>query len=118
MDEQYYRQRIKNTIVLLKDGHSFKVGDLTFSCLDNKRFLVTGWTVNHVLENITKQSALNELREIKDIFKNMVLTSPELADFISKLGIEYKLALDYGMGGLEICSETNGQIIWLDELKN
>ena len=47
----------------------------------------------------------------------MISASSELADFISNRQIEYCLGYDYGMGGLEIGCETNGQIKWTTELK-
>jgi hypothetical protein len=50
MNEQELIQRINSAIVLLTDGHTFKVGDLTFSCRDKKHFSVTGWTVKNDLK--------------------------------------------------------------------
>jgi len=118
MNEQELKHRIKNAIVLLKDGHPFRVGDLTFNCRDSDKFSVTGWIIENDLKNITKTIALNELTEIKELFNAMITTSTELTDFIKGRQVEYHLGYDYGMGGLEICSEINGQIKWTTELND
>jgi succinate dehydrogenase/fumarate reductase flavoprotein subunit len=112
MNEEELRHRIKNAIVLLADGHTFKVGDLTFGCQNKNHFSVTGWTVKNDLKNITKETALTELSETKELFIKMISFSPELAEFLNGREIEYCLGFDYGMGGLEICTETNGQLKW------
>lgn len=117
MNKEELRHRIKSAVVLLKDGHIFKVGELTFSSRGENQFSVTGWTIKNDLKNITKETALTELAETKELFGKMISASSELADFISNRQIEYCLGYDYGMGGLEICSETNGQIKWTTELK-
>lgn len=116
MNEQELIQRIKSAVVLLTDGHTFNVGDLTFSCRDKKHFSVTGWTMKNDLKNITKTTALIELNEIKELFTKMTAVSNELADFIQGRQVEYSLGYDYGMGGLEICSEIDGEIKWKTEL--
>jgi len=117
MNEEELIYRIKSAIVLLTDGHPFKVGDLTFSSRGKNQFSVTGWTIKSDLKNITKKTAVKELTETKELFRKMISVSSELADFIKNRQIEYCLGFDYGMGGLEICSETNGQIKWTTELK-
>jgi hypothetical protein len=118
MNEIELKHRINNAILLLTDGHPFRVGNLTFSCKNNKQFSVTGWTLKNDLKKITKTIALNELTETKELFNKMTSTSKELADFIIGRQVEYHLGYDYGMGGLEICSEINGQIKWPAELND
>jgi hypothetical protein len=117
MNEEELNHRIKNAIVLLQNGHHFKVGDLTFRCKERKHISVTGWTVCNELKNLSKDKALTELNETKDLFNKMIASSQELADFIKNRQVEYSLGYDYGMGGLEICNEINGQIKWITELE-
>jgi hypothetical protein len=117
MNEEELKHRLKTAIILLTDGHSFKVGDLTFSSNYSNHLLITGWTLSNGLENVTKEKALTELNEIKELFKQMLAVSPELADFIKNREIEYCLGYEYGMGGLEICNETNGKIKWTTTLE-
>ncbi|UEG51283.1 hypothetical protein LK994_07345 [Ferruginibacter lapsinanis] len=118
MDTEELKHRINNALILLADGHSLKVGDLTFGCRDKTNFSVSGWTNNILLENVTRQSALTELNDIKSLFSKMVDTSNELADFIKNKQIIYYLGYDYGMGSIGICNKKNGQLKWETELRD
>lgn len=116
MNEEELKHRIRNALVILQERNSFKVGDLTFSATCKSTFSVTGWTVKNELKSITKRSALNELNEIKSLFNKMVRVSAELSEFINQRQIEFNLSYDYGMGGIGICSETDGKIKWETEI--
>jgi len=117
MTEQELKHRIRNALLILQGGNSFKVGDLTFSTTDKGSISVAGWTVKNELKSITKRSALSELNEIKSLFNKMVQVSNELSDFINQRQIEFILGYDYGMGAIRICSEIDGQIKWETEIK-
>ena len=109
--------RVNNAIILLTEGHTLKIGDLTFDAKDEHHFSVTGWTLCNDIKNLTKQSALDEINETKTLFNKMISVSPKLTNFIKDRQIKYSLGYDYGMGGIEICNETNGQIKWTIELE-
>ena len=115
--ENELKHRIKNAIILLTEGHPFKVGDLTFGITKGQDFTVTGWTLCNDLKNLTKQKALTELNETKSLFKEMASISPELTDFLKDKNVKYSLGFDYGMGGLEICNEAYGKIKWTTSLE-
>ena len=117
MKTEDLQNRIKTALILLADGHSLNVGDLTFGCKDKKHFTVSGWTSNILLENVTQQSALTNLKDIKSLFSKMVDTSSELSEYIKDKVIEYYLGYDYGLGGIGICYEKNGHVIWETDLK-
>ena len=117
MDKEELKNRIKNTIVLLGEGHHIQVGNLTLSSKGKSLLTVEGWTNNNYLENVTKQSALAELKDIKDLFLKMVDASSDLADFIQKKQIEYSLGYDYGMGSIAICRDKDEKIFWETDLK-
>lgn len=68
MNAEELHHRIKNVIILLADGHSLKVGDLTFACTGKNHFSVTGWTLKNDLMNVTKQSAFNRISRHKNAF--------------------------------------------------
>lgn len=102
---------------MLEDGHPFKVGDLTWGCSNDRHFSVTGWTLCKDLKNLTKHKALIELNETKTLFNKMTSVSSDLTEFIKDRQVQYSLGYDYGMGGLEICNEMNGQIQWTIELE-
>lgn len=108
--------RIKTAVEFLKDGQSFKVGDLRLGVEKPGNVYVTGWTTYNNLENLTKQIALKELQEIKHLFQKMVDISPELKEFIEDKSIEFNLAFDYGQGAIGVCSEKEGKIIWEADL--
>ena len=116
MNRTELQQRIKNALQIITEGHYYKVGELTFSCIENEHFAVTGWTISNDLKNITQKSALNELHEIKNQFYEMTIVSSELDNFIKGKEIEYRLGYDYGNGSILICSEFNGQLKWNIEL--
>ncbi|MES1181747.1 MAG: hypothetical protein ABUL44_03035 [Flavobacterium sp.] len=103
--------RVKTALALLPDGHTMQVGDLSLCCSDNAHFTVKGWTI-HNLENVTQQTSLTELEEIKSLFAKMVIASNDLADFIKDKQIEYYLGYDDGKGSIGICKEVNEQIKW------
>ena len=117
MTESEIKHRVKNAIILLTDGHPLKVGDLTFAVKDKTHFSVIGWTIRNDLKILTKEKALAELNEIKELFNKFLYISPELKNFIKDRKVEYCLSYDYGMGSIEICREVDGQIKWIITLE-
>lgn len=105
-------ERIKTAMEFLKDGKSFKVGDLRLGMDDGSHMYVTGWSQYSNIENLTKHQALRELEEIKILFQRMIDVSQELKEFIRDKIIKYNLAFDYGMGAIGICSELEGIVKW------
>lgn len=118
MNEKELTDRIKNAIILLSDGHPFKVGNLTFGCDNQNNFFVSGWVESYELKNISKTRALNELSETKQLFSKMLAVSTDLKKFIEDRNVEYSLCYNYGMGSLELCREKNGNIEWTTELND
>jgi hypothetical protein len=109
---------LENIGQLLKDNHSFKVGDLTLGFIDNRKLTVIGWTNFVSLKNLTKKQALIELNEIKDLFRLMLKSSKQLADFAESKTIKYILNYDdAGKCGIEICSEENARTSWQVQLR-
>ncbi|MFK5880023.1 MAG: hypothetical protein QM478_11095 [Flavobacteriaceae bacterium] len=116
MTESELTNRIKNALIILKDGNPFNVGELLFLCENIKIFSITGWSTKTDLNNLTQEFAINELEEIKSVFNKMTSVSTELNEFIKNRQIIYHLNYDSGKGGIEICTETNGQLKWNVEL--
>ncbi|HEX6171523.1 MAG TPA: hypothetical protein VFZ33_17680 [Chitinophagaceae bacterium] len=116
MEKEDLELRIKDAIVLLADGRSINVGDLTFGSKNKNHLSVTGWTRTSDFESVTKVSALHELDEIKDLFKRMTSASKILSDFIANKEIEFHLGYDYRMGAIGICTELNGELKWETDL--
>jgi hypothetical protein len=110
--------RIKTAVDFLKDGQAFKLGDLTLGITDNGAMYVTGWTHYLNIENLTRDIALTELKEIKELFERMTHYSPELKTFTVDKVVKYNLAYDdSGKVGIGICEEVNGQLTWTMDLK-
>jgi hypothetical protein len=110
--------RIKIAVELLKEGRSFKVGDLRLGMNGSNILTVTGWSQYLNFFNLTKNTSLNELAEIKDIFSNIVNISNDLKVFIAGKSIEYILCYDDGgKASIDICSERNGVVKWRIDLK-
>ena len=112
MNEEQIKHRINNALTLLKEGNSFNVGDLLFESFSINQFSVTGWSISNNLNNITKQSAIIELSEIKSLFEKMIIISPELSTFLKNKLIKYHLNFDTGKASINICSEIAGKINW------
>jgi len=112
------KERIKTAVEFLRDGQSFKVGNLRLGMNSTHEMYVTGWSHYLNIANLTKHKALKELDEIKNLFGQMLQSSEELKRFILDKQITYNLAFDYGMGAIGICSEKNGKVEWETELKS
>jgi len=106
------RNKIRTAIEFLKDGQSFKVGELRFE-INEGAVQVIGWSQYINLQNVTKAKALDELEEIKALFFEMKKASPELQDFIKEKSVKFSLYFDdYGKTSIEICTERDGIFIW------
>lgn len=116
MNQTDLQQRIRNALIIITDNKPFKVGDLIFNSKDDNHIEVIGLTVKNTIESLTNEFVLIELQEIKTLFSKMVNISIDLESFIKNRQIKYSLIFNYGMGSLEICSETNGIVEWQMEL--
>ncbi|MDO3695987.1 hypothetical protein QVZ41_14135 [Wenyingzhuangia sp. chi5] len=116
MTEEHVKHRINNALTLLKEGNRFTVGELLFESISINEFSVTGWSINNNLNNISKQSAISELNEIKSLFEKMIIISPELSAFLKNKLIKYHLNFDTGKASIKICSEISGKIKWKIEI--
>ena len=110
------QQRIKNALIIISENKPFKVGDLIFNSKDDNHIEIIGLTVKNTIESLKTEFVLEELEEIKMLFLKMVNISTELQSFIQNRQIKYSLIYEYGMGSLEICSESNGIVEWQMEL--
>lgn len=112
-------EKIKNTIKLIKEGFPLcRIGDLYFSLKDQHQLHITDNSSYLHLEYITKQIALQELDEIKNIFIKIVNYSDDIKLFIENKKIVFNL--DYDDGGktsIKVCSEQDGIITWHIDLE-
>lgn len=118
MKNEEFHHRIKNAIILLEEGHPYKVGELILHCQNSNQISITGWSQKTNIKYLTIENAQNELKEIKEVFTRMSLDSVQLFDFLKGRELEYYLCFDdYGKAGIEICSEINGITEWKILLK-
>ncbi|MDX2047799.1 MAG: hypothetical protein SFU87_13495 [Chitinophagaceae bacterium] len=109
--------RIQIALDFLKEGKPFTVCDLRLEIDSYNTLVVTGWSHFLNFANLTKNSCLSELREIKDAFSKMVNSSSNLKKFIEAKEVEYVLCYDdAGKASIDICSEKNEIIKWKVEL--
>ena len=111
--------RLETAVDFLLEGTSppFKIGDLRIGLKEDKTLYVTGWTRSSSIENMTKNRAIGELEEIKQIFEKMIASSDRLHRLVQESGVEFNLAFDYGMGAIGICTERKNTIEWLIEMR-
>lgn len=108
----------KAALEFFKNGESYRIDDLRLGFDNNGAFQVIGWSQYFNLKNLTKEIALLELKEIKDLFFKMTESSKELRMFLTNRQIIYTLCFDdYGKASINICSEIDDVLKWeIDDL--
>ena len=99
----------------IADGIPLRLDNCTIRISDNGRLLVTGWTDTIYFENITKNKVIQKLNELKDNFKTLSESLPDLVTLFdsNNLTIEFPMQFDdNGKAGIGLCSEIDGQINW------
>jgi len=107
-----YLSRIKTAAEFVRDGMALPVGDVLLHCEDDETLCVTGWSRAPTIEAMTRQSALNELSEIIEIFNRMREAYPPLIEVTGKHHVKICLGFDYGMGAIRVCSIKDGNVSW------
>ena len=111
------QNRIKTALEFLKDGQSFKIGDLRLSINEQNCLVISSWSRYINFRNLTMPKSLEELDEIKSLYNEMELLSDELKHFVESRCKEFVLCYDDGgKSSIEICSEREGIIEWKLEL--
>ena len=108
---------LSKAVEYLQRGERVNVGDLWIE-VEKYAVIVIGFSDFANLENISQQIALRELRETKELFLKMVLTSEKLKDFVSDKTIKYHLNYDTGKASFPICSEVGNLVSWNVNLPN
>jgi hypothetical protein len=111
----YSDETIRNKIWLIPDGIPLRLDNTTIQINDSSQLLVTGWTNTIHFRNISKESILQELNDLKSLFSNLSESFPELNEIVraNNLIIEYHMAYDdSGKTGIGLCSEIDGKLNW------
>lgn len=110
--------RIEIALDFLRDGKSFTVCGLLLEANSYNTLVVKGWSDFLNFSNLSKKLCLSELKEIKEVFSEMVNSSSNLGKFIEDKEIEYVLCYDdAGKASIDICTEKNEIVKWNVELK-
>jgi hypothetical protein len=111
----YSDESIRERIWRIGQGIPLKLDNITISTNDSGRLLVTGWTNTSNFNNISKETFLRELKDLKSLFSDLSRAFPEFNEILKRKGllIEYRIAYDdSGKAGIWICSEIEGLINW------
>jgi hypothetical protein len=112
------QDRIDIAIEFMKDGKSFRVGDLMLGAGNSNEIEISGWSNYSSIKNITEDIARKELDEIKGIFSSMLSASSKLRDFTSEKKLKFILYYDDGgKGSIVICTEEDGYLQWIMHLQ-
>jgi|SRR6185312_8023420 len=105
------RERINIALEFLKLGQSYTIYSLRLG-VRNHYMYVTGWSRCANIESLTKQMALDELDEVKELFEYMVKESPALAAFIKDKNVKFNLCINPTKEFMPVVSEYVGAITW------
>ena len=111
MDTTLLRERIWK----IADGIPLRLENCTLKTNDSGKLLVIGWTDTMFFENISKDKVFQELNELKEDFKKLADSFPDLVTIIKSndLTIEFHMQFDdNGKAGVGLCSEIDEQINW------
>jgi hypothetical protein len=110
-------KRIESAILILSEGHPFRIENLYLGLNSNNLLNVTGASIRNDLESLNRENCLTELAQIKFHFAEISQKSKILRTFLKGKKIKFNLDFDYGMGDIRICSELDGVLNWDYDLK-
>lgn len=116
MNIEQIKERLDSAIIMMDGGGGFDVGDiyLGHQLINGKRILHVSSDTKWSLSALTKQLALQELNEIKDLFHHFQEISKEFMNFSEPCEVRYYLTYLSRMDDQEICMEMDGDIVWSD----
>lgn len=97
-------------------GSREMVGDVSLHKEDS-RLVVTGWTRFNILENLSRSMSIVELKEIKEIYLEMIIQYPLFLQIAEVDNVKFVLDYDDGGGATGIVEECDGQINWIADLR-
>jgi hypothetical protein len=95
----------------LQEGFAFTFRSVGFWIAPDGAIEVRAQT-SWFLENITEQTALNDLQKAEDLLNLLEAESSEFASLTQGRLRRYVLVDDYGMGGVELCRLVDGLLVW------
>jgi hypothetical protein len=106
-------QRFEAALELLLEGHSFTFDGVHFSLSSDDLLVVSIQSSYWPPQNITEQTALNDLQRAKNIADYLAGESASFAKIIRNRQRLFLLLNYYGHGGgVEWARLVNGRVIW------
>ena len=108
------KKDIQERIWLIPEGIPLNLDNITVRT-DSNKLLVTGWTKTIHFKNITRETILEELNDLKTLYFELSASFDELNDIVKNndLTIEYHMVYDdAGKCGIGLCSEIDGKLNW------
>ncbi len=103
-------KRFEVGVELLKEGQSITFNDVDFWLnKQNKQLEVRAINLE---TTVSEQTAINNIQRAKSVFSYLVENSSIFAKIINSYSPRFSLISDYGMGAVEICHLSEGEIIW------
>ncbi|MGI8654933.1 MAG: hypothetical protein ACR2LC_06915 [Pyrinomonadaceae bacterium] len=105
-------QRFDVALELLREGSSFTFDGVSFWIAPDGLLHVnvdSSWRI----ENITEQTALNDLERAKDVFAYLVRKSPSFARIVEGCHQQYHFGYDAGKSGVELARLVDGKLDWV-----
>ena len=104
-------QRFEVALELRRDGSSFAFEGVSFWIAADDSLHVnidSSWQ----FENITEQSALNDLERAKSVLAHIVRESPGFANIVDGRQQHFHLGYDAGKSGVELARLIDGKLVW------
>lgn len=103
--------RFELALELFREGRAFTFDGVGFWLAPDGALEVrtqTSW----YRENVTEQTALNDLERAQNLADSLERASSEFASLVKGHARRYVLIDDYKMGGIELCRLIDGSLFW------
>jgi hypothetical protein len=104
-------ERWELALDLLGQGTAIVISDVGIS-LDERSLLRVFVNSSWQLENLTKQSAEEDLARARRVVARLLAADPRFADLAADRRHVYELQQDYGNGSVLLCTLRDGELHW------
>lgn len=104
-------QRFEVALELLREGSSFTFDGVSFSIAPDGSLHVNVDSSWHI-ENITEQTALNDLERAKKVLAYLVRESSAFASMVEGRQQQFHFGYDAGKSGVELARLVDSKLVW------
>lgn len=105
--------RLNTAINFAKNSNVILVQNIKITIDSNKKLRITGFSKASDLGSITKQSAINELYMLKQVYNNWLLMTDKFEEFENWKNPTFVLGHLAHKNGIGICEMNGSKIDWL-----